>query len=404
MSIVVFFFVNVELVLGDLILGLIEVYNVDSCLIKVNLGVGIYYDESGCILLFCVVKQIEQQFVVEVKLCGYLFIDGLFVYNQVICELVFGKDLLLLVVGCVVILQIIGGSGVLCVGVDLLYCLLLYVIIVISNLSWENYCVVFGVVGFEVVEYSYFDLVIYGVDFDVMLVDLVKLQLGIVVLLYVCCYNFIGVDFIVVQWKQVVELLKDCQLFLFIDMVYQGFDKGISEDGVVVCIIVEVGIDSFVVVNLYFKLFLLYGECIGVLLVVVLDVNVVKVVQLQVKCIICIIYFSLFNYGVVLVFGVFNSVELCQVWEVELIEMCECIYVLCYGLVEYLVVVGVLEFVFINDQVGMFFYFGLSCLQVDCLCDEFGIYVVGIGCICVVVLNQGNLVYVVKVVVIVVKG
>ncbi|HBS56947.1 MAG TPA: aromatic amino acid aminotransferase, partial [Stenotrophomonas sp.] len=231
------FFANVELVPGDPILGLTEAYNADSRPTKVNLGVGIYYDESGRIPLLRAVKQIEQQLATEAKPRGYLPIDGLPAYTQATRELVFGKDSPLLAAGRVTTAQTVGGSGALRVGADVLKKLLPHATIAISNPSWENHRAVFGAAGFDVVEYTYFDAATHGVDFDGMLADLQKLQAGTVVLLHACCHNPTGADLTVSQWKQVAEVLKDKQLFPFIDMAYQGFDKGIEQDGAAVRII-----------------------------------------------------------------------------------------------------------------------------------------------------------------------
>jgi len=404
MSTAVSFFANVELVPGDPILGLTEAYNADSRPIKVNLGVGIYYDESGRIPLLRAVNRIEQQLANDAKPRGYLPIDGLPAYNQATRELVFGKDSPLLAAGRVATSQTIGGSGALRVGADLLHKLLPHATIAISNPSWENHRAVFGAAGFDVVDYTYFDAATHGVDFDGMLADLAKLQPGTVVLLHACCHNPTGADLTVAQWKQVAELLKDRQLFPFIDMAYQGFDKGISEDGAAVRIIAEAGIDSFVVANSYSKSFSLYGERIGALSVVAPDANAAKAVQSQVKRIIRTIYSSPSNHGAALVAGVLNSVELRQVWEAELTEMRERIHALRHGLVENLVAAGAPEYAFINDQAGMFSYSGLSRAQVDRLRDEFAIYAVGTGRICVAALNQGNLAYVAKAVATVSKG
>lgn len=404
MSTAVSFFANVELVPGDPILGLTEAYNADSRPIKVNLGVGIYYDESGRIPLLRAVNTIEQQLATDAKPRGYLPIDGLPAYNQATRELVFGKDSPLLAAGRVATSQTIGGSGALRIGADLLHKLLPHATIAISNPSWENHRAVFGAAGFEVVDYTYFDAATHGVDFDGMLADLGKLRPGTVVLLHACCHNPTGADLTVAQWKQVAELLKDRQLFPFIDMAYQGFDKGISEDGAAVRIIAEAGIDSFVVANSYSKSFSLYGERIGALSVVAPDANAAKAVQSQVKRIIRTIYSSPSNHGAALVAGVLNSVELRQVWEAELTEMRERIHALRHGLVENLVAAGAPEYAFINDQAGMFSYSGLSRAQVDRLRDEFAIYAVGTGRICVAALNQGNLAYVAKAVATVSKG
>ncbi|KRG72983.1 aromatic amino acid aminotransferase [Stenotrophomonas chelatiphaga] len=388
------FFANVELVPGDPILGLTEAYNADSRPTKVNLGVGIYYDESGRIPLLRAVKQIEQQLATEAKPRGYLPIDGLPAYTQATRELVFGKDSPLLAAGRVATTQTVGGSGALRVGAELLNKLLPHATIAISNPSWENHRAVFGAAGFDVVEYSYFDAQTHGVDFPAMLADLQKLQPGTVVLLHACCHNPTGADLTVDQWKQVAEVLKEQQLFPFIDMAYQGFDKGIEQDGAAVRIIAEAGIDSFVVANSYSKSFSLYGERVGALSIVAPNATEAKAVQSQIKRIIRTIYSSPSNHGAALVAGVLNSPELRTLWEAELTEMRERIHALRHGLVDRLAALGAPEFAFINDQAGMFSYSGLSRVQVEKLRDDYGIYAVGTGRICVAALSQSNLDYV----------
>lgn len=398
------FFANVELVPGDPILGLTEAYNADSRPTKVNLGVGIYYDESGRIPLLRAVKQIEQQLAAEAKPRGYLPIDGLPAYTQATRELVFGKDSPLLAAARVTTAQTVGGSGALRVGADVLKKLLPHATVALSNPSWENHRAVFSAAGFEVVDYTYFDPATHGVDFDGMLADLQKLQPGSVVLLHACCHNPTGADLTVTQWTQVAQLLKDRQLFPFIDMAYQGFDKGIEQDGAAVRIIAEAGIDSFIVANSYSKSFSLYGERVGALSMVAPTAADAKAVQSQVKRVIRTIYSSPSTHGAALVAGVLTNPELRAMWEQELTEMRERIHALRQGLVEKLAAAGAPQFGFINEQAGMFSYSGLSREQVERLRDEFGIYAVGTGRICVAALNQNNLEYVAKAVATVAKG
>jgi len=396
MSTAVSFFANVELVPGDPILGLTEAYNADTRPTKVNLGVGIYYDESGRIPLLRAVKQIEQQLAAEGRPRGYLPIDGLPAYTQATRELVFGAQSPLLAAGRVATTQTVGGSGALRVGADLLKKLLPHATLAISNPSWENHRAVFGAAGFEVVEYTYFDAATHGVDFSGMLADLQKLQPGTVVLLHACCHNPTGADLTVSQWTQVAEVLKERQLFPFIDMAYQGFDKGIEQDGAAVRVIAEAGIESFIVANSYSKSFSLYGERVGALSVVAPSAADAKAVQSQIKRIIRTIYSSPSAHGAQLVAGVLTSPELRTMWEDELTEMRERIHALRGGLVEKLAAAGAPEYGFINQQAGMFSYSGLSREQVDALRDDYGIYAVGTGRICVAALSQANLDYVAK--------
>ncbi|WP_028919362.1 aromatic amino acid transaminase [Pseudoxanthomonas suwonensis] len=398
------FFSNVELVPGDPILGLTEAYNADSRSTKVNLGVGIYYDEQGRIPLLKAVQQVEQSLSASARPRGYLPIDGLPAYTQATRELLFGKDSPLLAAGRVATTQTVGGSGALRVGAELLRKVLPHATLALSNPSWENHRAVFSAAGFEVVDYTYFDAATHGVDFAGMLADLQKLQPGTTVLLHACCHNPTGADLTVEQWKQVAAVVKERQLFPFIDMAYQGFDKGLAEDAAAIAVMVEAGIDSFIVASSYSKSFSLYGERVGALSVVAASAEQARAVQSQVKRIIRTIYSSPSTHGAALVAGVLGSAELRALWEQELGEMRTRIHALRAGLVEKLAAAGAPEFGFINQQAGMFSYSGLGRAQVDRLRDEFGIYAVGTGRICVAALNQGNLEYVAKAVATVSRG
>ncbi|WP_269635705.1 aromatic amino acid transaminase [Xanthomonas citri] len=388
------FFANVEQVPGAPILGLTEAYNADSRPNKVNLGVGIYYDENGRIPLLRAVHKIEQQLAQDAKPRGYLPIDGLAAYDKATQELLFGADSALVTSGRVATSQTVGGSGALRVGADLLKKLLPTATIAISNPSWENHRAVFGAAGFEVVDYTYFDAAIHGLNFDGMLADLAKLEPGTVVLLHACCHNPTGADLSREQWKQVAGLLKERNLFPFVDIAYQGFDKGIEADAYAVRLLAAEGIDSYVVASSYSKSFSLYGERVGALSVVSATAAEAKAVQSQVKRIIRTIYSSPSTHGAALVAGVLTSPELRDLWEQELTDMRERIHSLRAGLVEKLATLGAPEFDFIQRQAGMFSYSGLTKTQVDRLRDEFAIYAVGTGRICVAALSQRNLDYV----------
>ncbi|MCL1526817.1 aromatic amino acid aminotransferase [Xanthomonas nasturtii] len=388
------FFANVEQVPGDPILGLTEAYNADSRPNKVNLGVGIYYDENGRIPLLRAVHKIEQQLAQEAKPRGYLPIDGLAAYDKATQELLFGAESALVASGRVATSQTVGGSGALRVGADLLKKLLPTATIAISNPSWENHRAVFGAAGFEVVDYTYFDAASHGLNFGGMLADLAKLEPGTVVLLHACCHNPTGADLTKDQWKQVAGVLKERNLFPFVDIAYQGFDKGIEADAYAVRLLAAEGIDSYVVASSYSKSFSLYGERVGALSVVSATAAEAKAVQSQVKRIIRTIYSSPSTHGAALVAGVLTSPELRDLWEQELTEMRERIHALRAGLVEKLATLGAPEFDFIQRQAGMFSYSGLTRTQVDRLRDEFAIYAVGTGRICVAALSQRNLEYV----------
>lgn len=385
------FFATVETVPGDPILGLTEAYNADTRPGKVNLGVGIYYDEQGRIPLLDSVRTIEQALAAQARARGYLPIDGLPAYNLATQKLLFGAQSAALESGRVATSQTVGGSGALRIGADFLKRVLPKAKIAISSPSWENHRVVFAAAGFEVIDYRYYDPATHGLDFPGMLADLAALEPGTVVLLHACCHNPTGVDLTAAQWKQVVELVKDRQLLPFIDMAYQGFDQGTDADATAVRLFADSGVSSYLVASSYSKSFSLYGERVGALSVVAADREEAKRVQSQIKRTIRSNYSSPSTHGGALVAGVLSSDELRAQWESELGGMRERIHALRAGLVSKLAALGAPEFGFIQQQAGMFSYSGLTTAQVDRLREEYAIYAIGTGRICVAALSHQNL-------------
>jgi len=388
------FFASVEMAPGDPILGLTEAYVADPRSNKVNLGVGIYTDEQGRVPVLKAVQQVEQALARDTQPRGYLPIDGLPAYNKLSQELLFGEGSPLLEAGRVATAQTIGGSGALRVAADLLKQVAGdKARIAISNPSWGNHHVVFRTAGFQLQDYRYYDDATRGLDFAGMLEDLGKLEPGTVVLLHACCHNPTGVDLEPAQWAQVVELVKDRGLLPFVDMAYQGFDQGIDADATAVRMFAESGIEAFVVASSYSKSFSLYGERVGVLSMVGADRDEAARLRSKIKQTIRANYSSPAAHGGQLVAGVLASSELRALWESELGEMRERIHAMRAGLVQKLAAHGH-EFGFIQRQAGMFSYSGLTKPQVERLREEFAIYALTTGRICVAALNTQNLGYV----------
>ncbi|MCP1372529.1 MULTISPECIES: aromatic amino acid transaminase [Dyella] len=388
------FFASVEMAPGDPILGLTEAYLADPRPNKVNLGVGIYTDEQGRVPVLKAVQQVEQALARDTQPRGYLPIDGLPAYNKLSQQLLFGEGSPLLEAGRVATAQTIGGSGALRVAADLIKQVAGdKARIAISNPSWGNHHVVFRTAGFQLQDYRYYDDTTHGLDFAGMLEDLGKLEPGTVVLLHACCHNPTGVDLEPAQWAQVVELVKERGLLPFVDMAYQGFDQGIDADATAVRMFAESGIEAFVVASSYSKSFSLYGERVGVLSMVGADRDEAARLRSKIKQTIRANYSSPAAHGGQLVAGVLASSELRALWESELGGMRERIHAMRAGLVQKLAAHGH-EFGFIQRQAGMFSYSGLSKPQVERLREEFAIYALTTGRICVAALNTQNLGYV----------
>jgi aromatic-amino-acid transaminase len=377
---------------GDPILGLTEAFIADPRPNKVNLGVGIYTDEHNKVPVLKAVQQVEQLLAQAPHARSYLPIDGLPAYTRLTAELLFGPESPLLAAGRVATAQTIGGSGALRVGADLLRQVAgIKAKVAISNPSWGNHHVMFRTAGFELVDYRYYDDASRGLDFDGMLEDLGKLEPGTVVLLHACCHNPTGVDLNAAQWAQVVALVQERNLLPFIDMAYQGFDQGIDADATAIRLFAASGIENFVVASSYSKSFSLYGERVGALAMVGADREEAARLLSKIKQTIRANYSSPALHGATLVAGVLGSPELRALWEQELGEMRDRIHGMRAGMVEKLAAYGQPGFGFIQSQAGMFSYSGLSKAQVDRLREEFAIYALGSGRICVAALNHGNL-------------
>jgi aromatic-amino-acid transaminase len=386
------FFASVEMAPGDPILGLTETFVADPRANKINLGVGIYVDEQGRVPMLPSVREVEQKLATMERPRGYLPIDGLAAYNQLTQQLLFGAESPLLAAGRAATAQTIGGSAALRVAADVLKQVAgAGAKIAISDPSWGNHHVIFRTAGFELLQYRYYDPASHGLDIAGMLGDLARLEPGTVVLLHACCHNPTGVDPDAAQWQQIIEVLKERQLLPFVDMAYQGFDQGLDADATAVRLLAASGIEAFVVVNSYSKSFSLYGERVGALSMVGSDRDEAARLLSKIKQTIRTIYSSPSTHGAALVAGVLGSPELRARWELELGGMRTRIHEMRAGLVERLAAHGAPDFGFIQSQAGMFSYSGLSKAQVHRLRDEYAIYALDSGRICVAALNRDNL-------------
>src|SRR3954451_22968506 len=104
-------FAAVELAPRDPILGLNEQFNADPNPAKVNLGVGVYYDDNGKLPLLQCVQEAEKQMMEAPKARGYLPIDGIPAYDAAVKGLVFGSDSDVVKSGRVATVQALGGTG-----------------------------------------------------------------------------------------------------------------------------------------------------------------------------------------------------------------------------------------------------------------------------------------------------
>ncbi|MEY4652436.1 MAG: Aspartate transaminase [Pseudomonadota bacterium] len=384
-------FSAVEMAPRDPILGLNEQFAADTHPQKVNLGVGVYYDDQGKLPLLECVRQAEKQLLEAPKARGYLPIDGIVAYDQGVKNLVFGADSEPVKSGRVATVQALGGTGGLKIGADFLKRLNPAAKVLISDPSWENHRALFAQAGFAVESYPYYDAAKRGLNFEGMLAALNAAPAGTIVVLHACCHNPTGYDITPAQWDQVVAACKTRGLVPFLDMAYQGFGHGIAEDGAVVAKFTASG-QTFLVSTSFSKSFSLYGERVGALSVLCQDKAEADRVLSQLKIMIRTNYSNPPTHGGTVVATVLNTPALRTMWEKELGEMRVRIKQMRSALVERLKAAGVKQDMsFITDQIGMFSYSGLSKDQMVRLRNEFGVYGTDTGRMCVAALNSKNI-------------
>ena len=387
-------FSAVEMAPRDPILGLNEQFNADTNPNKVNLGVGVYFDDNGKLPLLQCVQAAEKAMMDKPAARGYLPIDGIVAYDNAVKALVFGADSEPVTSGRVATVQAIGGTGGLKIGADFLKKLNPNAKVLISNPSWENHKAIFTNAGFEVGAYAYYDSATRSIDFAGMLADLNAAAAGTVVVLHACCHNPTGYDITAAQWDEVIAVVKAKGLIPFLDMAYQGFGHGIAEDGAVIGKFVAAGLDIFVSTS-FSKSFSLYGERVGALSVVASDKEEAARVLSQLKIVIRTNYSNPPTHGGAVVAAVLNNPELHALWEKELGEMRVRIKAMRQKLVDGLKAAGVQQDMsFMTQQIGMFSYSGLTKEQMVRLRSEFGVYGTDTGRICVAALNSKNIDYV----------
>jgi aromatic-amino-acid transaminase len=384
-------FSAIDMAPRDPILGITEAFNADTNPNKVNLGVGVYYDDNGKVPLLECVRKAEEVLMEQQAPRTYLPIEGLAAYDQAVQQLVFGADSAIIQEKRAVTVQAIGGTGALKIGADFLQRFAPGAEVYISDPSWENHRALFESAGFKVNNYAYYDAATRGVNFEGMLADVKAMPAGSIVLLHACCHNPTGADLSPAQWDQVIAAVVNGKLIPFLDMAYQGFGTGIAEDGAVVGKFAATGV-PLLISNSFSKSFSLYGERVGALSVVAASAEEAARLLSQLKRVVRTNYSNPPVHGGKVVATALTTPELRQKWEEELAGMRVRIKEMRNQFVAKLKEKAPgHNFDFVREQVGMFSYSGLTKEQVGRLRTEHSIYAVDTGRICVAALNSKNI-------------
>jgi len=384
-------FQNVDAYAGDPILSLMERFKEDPSPDKVNLSIGLYYNEAGIIPQLDAVAQAEARLNAQPHGASlYLPMEGLVSYRNAIAPLLFGDDHPALRDGRIATIQTLGGSGALKVGADFLKRYFPGSQVWVSDPTWENHVAIFAGAGFEVHTYPWFDDTTGGVRVDALLETLNTLPAQSIVLLHPCCHNPTGADLTNDEWDRVTEVLKARELIPFLDIAYQGFGAGMEEDAYAIRAIARAGLPALVS-NSFSKIFSLYGERVGGLSVVCDDADAASRVLGQLKATVRRIYSSPPNFGAQVVATVLNDATLKASWLAEVEAMRLRILAMREELVKVLeTAMPGRDFGYLLRQRGMFSYTGLSAAQVERLREEFGVYLIASGRMCVAGLNSHN--------------
>ncbi|EPV8395297.1 aromatic amino acid transaminase [Klebsiella aerogenes] len=384
-------FQKVDAYAGDPILSLMERFKEDPRSDKVNLSIGLYYNEDGIIPQLQAVADAEARLNAQPHGASlYLPMEGLNSYRHAIAPLLFGADHPVLKQNRVASIQTLGGSGALKVGADFLKRYFPQSRVWVSDPTWENHIAIFEGAGFEVSTYPWFDDETNGVRFEAFLARLQTLPERDIVLLHPCCHNPTGADLSNSQWDEVVNVLKARNLIPFLDIAYQGFGAGMEDDAYAIRAIASAGL-PMLVSNSFSKIFSLYGERVGGLSIVCDDAETAGRVLGQLKATVRRNYSSPPNFGAQVVAAVLNDAALKASWLAEVEAMRTRILAMRQTLVDALKeAVPGKNFDYLLKQRGMFSYTGLSAAQVDRLREEFGVYLIASGRMCVAGLNSRN--------------
>ena len=379
---------------SDPILGITEAYVADQNPKKVNLGVGVYYDDAGKVPLLECVRRAESERLKAAPPRNYLPIDGLAAYDRAVQELVFGKAFAAVTDKRIVTVQAIGGTGGLKIGADFLRQLTPHSEVWISDPSWENHRQLFEAAGFTVRNYPYYDARTRGLDFPGMRNALDRLPAGAIVVLHACCHNPTGVDLSPENWSEILAIVQKRGLIPFLDLAYQGFGEGLDSDAHAARLFGGAMSPVFLSTS-FSKSLSLYGERVGAFSLVAASPEEATRVLSQLKRIVRTNYSNPPTHGSQLATGVLASAELRALWDQELGAMRERIKQMRRELVARIKqrAPGV-DLNSIITQRGLFSYTGLNKEQVQRLRKEYSIYAIETGRICVAALNSGNIDYV----------
>ncbi len=375
---------------GDPIFALVDAFNRDTRPNKVNLSIGIYFDEQERLPVLQCVQEAEKRILAEGGAKPYLPMEGEAACRTQVAQLLLGAQHPALAEGRVATIQTVGSSGGLKVGADFLRTWLPESAVWVSDPTWDNHRSMFEGSGFTVNAYPYYDAATGGLRFEDMLACLKGLPARSIVLLHACCHNPTGVDLTPAQWDALIPVLRERELLPYLDLAYQGFGDGIAEDAHSVRALAASGL-TFFVANSFSKSMSVYGERCGALSAVCASKAEADLVMGQLRYTVRRIYSSPAIHAARIVAHVLGDTDLRALWEGELAQMRVRMVQVRQALhAQVCALRPDRDWGFLLSQRGMFSYTGLSAAQVDILREQHAVYLIRSGRLCVAGLTQAN--------------
>lgn len=384
-------FEQVSMAAADPILGLTDAFKKDPRTEKINLGVGIYKNESGLTPILDTVKEAEKRLLAQETTKSYLTIEGIAAYGTAVQKLLFGEGSDIIAENRARTAQVPGGTGALRTAADFAVKKLGIKKVWVSNPTWANHGNVFKTAGLQVATYDYYNAQSKDLDFAAMLDSLQAVEAGDLVLFHGCCHNPTGIDPTIEQWEELAKLIAELGAIPFFDFAYQGFAKGVQEDAQGLRVFAQYN-KELLVANSFSKNFGLYNERVGGITLVAEDSDIAASAFSQIKAGIRANYSNPPAHGAAVVTTILNDPELYKQWELEVAAMRERIQEMRDLFVATLKEKGISgDYSFISRQNGMFSFSGLSVEQVSRLKEEFAVYIVGSGRISVAGMTKDNM-------------
>ena len=358
------------------ILQLLQDFSRDSRENKIDLGIGVYKDETGITPVLKTVKKAETILLEEQKTKAYIGLAG----DPIFCDL--ASDL---VIGDVVdrkrinAIQTPGGSTALRVLYDLIYDVSSSSTIWLPSPTWDNHAPTIKAAGLKADYYRYFDPQKQNIDFELTMKDLRNIPAGDVVLIHGCCHNPTGVNFSDTQWDVISELALEIGFLPLVDIAYQGFGAGLNEDAYGVRKLLSV-LPELLIASSSSKNFAIYRDRAGVALTLSKNEKISKALGGKLKNLAGTNYSMPPDHGAAVVRTILSDSELKTSWLSELDEMRERVHMIRRDLsLELRNQTNSSRFDFLAEQAGMFSLIGLTKDEILRLKDEKAIYIVDDG-------------------------